>query len=180
MTKDQAAEGTSNLRERLLKEAAVDPDDTPLNALLSEAAAALAQAEGEIAELKEQRKVTSLADWCLEERAVGNGGCGACVYCVKDMKDRAEVAEAERDRLKTALREVLTEYKPLPFAALRQEHIDACPECQAKKAKLDSWEALLDLPVSPAAREELVECLCEIDRHDFSCPVHGAPEEPSR
>lgn len=81
-------------------------------------------------------KYSSPAKACLEERAMGNGGCGACAICCKESTDRAETSEfahnATRDKvswLTTAL-------------MLAREHVaaidvddDHCHNCYAEEGE---------------------------------------------
>jgi hypothetical protein len=98
----------------------------------------LADREEHLRQLEQALNSKSMAEWCLEERAAGNGGCGACSVCCKELRDEFEQANRERDDA------VANNEANLNLAGIRAKLLEkAGRERELAQAKCAEWADLV-------------------------------------
>ena len=74
---------------------------------------------------------------CLEERALGNGGCGACALCCKEHREAREKAEAELLQLRLLLWLTHGHSGPALYGDDGEMQCSSGGYCDFKRATLD-------------------------------------------
>ena len=149
---------------------------------------ALEEARARVAEL-EAVCAKSPTEWCMEERADGNGGCGACALCCKETRDERDNAREElaavmsvakgyeetNRRLRAEverLRAALVMVRDAMVATGQEPDGDDDPRRPVATAV---WSALAGAPVE--SRREHDRALAERVREAIAQRIEGLPDD---